>query len=190
MFILREGKGWRSGAAGRRRSGGGMGILAKVATTPSCVSWSRTVVETRLNPPSTLVARGRGDLPSAGQCLARPHRPPPPSLHAQPHHPRWTSIATTLGRRGEVTKLIEDFWGFLFSLASSHHCPNCQKMTLLSNVQAPKYQAGFVPDFKCIIKNILSLVPFTLGQWVTMPFHNFWMLDFQLKNGSLPKMVW
>ena len=185
MFILREGKGWRSGAAGRRRSGGGTGILAKVATTPSCISWSRTMVETRSNPPSTLVARGRGDLPSAGQCLARPHRPPPPSLHAQPHHPRWTSIVTTLGRRCE-----KFFGGFLFSLASSLHCPNCKKQTLLSDVKAPKYQAGFVPDFKCIIKNILSLVPFTLGQWVTMPFHNFWMLDFQLKNGSLPKMVW
>ena len=41
MFMRKEGKGWRSGASGSSRSGGGMGILAKVATTPSWVSWSR-----------------------------------------------------------------------------------------------------------------------------------------------------
>ena len=35
MFMRRDGKGWRRGEAGRRRSGGGIGILAKVATTPS-----------------------------------------------------------------------------------------------------------------------------------------------------------
>ena len=93
-FIWSEGNGWRSGAVGSGRSGGGILTLAKVATTPS---WGEEWI-TSLHfpsPPSTGARRCRRGLPNVGWCSAQPPRS---SSHQSEdlHHYPWTLPATIL----------------------------------------------------------------------------------------------
>ena len=93
-FIWIEGNGWRSGAAGSGRSGGGILTLAKVATTPSWGEEWITTYTHLLPPPSTGARRCRRGLPNVGQCWAQPPRSS--SHQSEGHHSPWTLTATIL----------------------------------------------------------------------------------------------